>query len=306
MDSNVSVDKADIVNWFKSLQDDICNSLEALDEKGRFHQDLWNREGGGGGRTRIIKGQHIEKGGVNFSEVHGDMPEIMAKKLDIPHGEFLATGVSIVLHPKNPWVPIIHMNVRYFELNDSVWWFGGGIDVTPHFVNVKEATFLHHHLKSKCDRFSDQAYQEYKKWADDYFFLPHRNQTRGIGGIFFDKLGGREGRDKTDIWKFVKDIGSSFIPVYSHLFKLNYLKKYTPEEEKWQKIRRGRYVEFNLIYDRGTKFGLETSGRIESILMSLPPEANWEYNHQTKPDSLENKTQDLLRKGIDWINYKEA
>lgn len=296
--------KTEIVEWFKGLQDDICGSLEGLDGKGQFHQDLWERNGGGGGRTRIIKGKHIEKGGVNFSEVYGEMPEIMAKKLDIPPGQFTATGVSIVLHPKNPWVPIIHMNVRYFEVNESVWWFGGGIDVTPHYVNENDAVFFHKHLENTCDSLNQDTYTTYKKWADDYFYIPHRNETRGIGGIFFDRLGDRTEEDKTKCWDFVKNVGSSFVPIYSHLFQNNYQKEYNSENEKWQRVRRGRYVEFNLVYDRGTKFGLETSGRIESILMSMPPEAHWEYDFQTIPGSLEEKTQQLLRKGVDWVNYK--
>ena len=295
--------KDHIVSWFMELQDSICSHLEDLDGSGKFHEDLWEREGGGGGRTRIIRGKHIEKGGVNFSKVHGVMPEGMAKKLDIPSGEFLATGVSIVLHPVNPWVPIIHMNVRYFEMNESVWWFGGGIDVTPHYIEPSEAKIFHHHLKDVCDEFTHDAYEKYKKWADDYFFIPHRDETRGIGGIFFDRVGDRTTAKKEDCWEFVKNVGSAFNPIYTRLFESNYQKEYASNHLKWQKVRRGRYVEFNLVYDRGTKFGLETKGRIESILMSLPPEVQWEYDYQIQPNSLEAKTQSLLKKGIDWVNY---
>jgi len=296
-----SIHKSEIVTWFKSLQDSICENLENLDGQGKFHQDLWERPGGGGGRTRIIKGQYIEKGGVNFSEVHGQMSEGMAKKLDIPAGEFLATGVSIVLHPKNPWVPIIHMNVRYFEMNEDVWWFGGGIDVTPHYIIDEDATFFHQTLKDVCDQYSDTAFAKYKKWADDYFYIPHRAETRGIGGIFFDRLGDRTAATKDDCWQFVQNVGSAFNPIYSHLFQSNNHKSYTEDHEKWQRVRRGRYVEFNLVYDRGTKFGLETGGRIESILMSLPPEAHWEYDYQVKEGSLEERTQNLLKKGVEWV-----
>ena len=299
------VHKTEIVDWLKGLQDNICEHLEKLDNSSRFHEDLWQREGGGGGRTRIIRGKHIEKGGVNFSQVHGKMPEVMARKLDIPSGDYLATGVSIVLHPKNPWVPIIHMNVRYFEINESTWWFGGGIDVTPHYVNKDDAIFFHNHLKKTCDTLNHDTYSEYKKWADDYFFIPHRNETRGIGGIFFDRLGDRTIADKEKCWGFLKKVGSSFVPIYSELFNNNFRKEYNDHNEKWQRVRRGRYVEFNLVYDRGTKFGLETSGRIESILMSMPPEAHWEYDFQTTPESLEAQTQKMLRKGVDWINYTE-
>tara|TARA_Y100000385_G_C13102890_1_gene645689 strand:- start:3427 stop:4347 length:921 start_codon:yes stop_codon:yes gene_type:complete len=300
------IGKSEIVEWFKDLQDSICVSLEGLDESGRFHEDKWNRDGGGGGRTRVIKGQHIEKGGVNFSEVYGEMPEIMAKKLDIPSGQFLASGVSIVLHPKNPWVPIIHMNVRYFEVNDSVWWFGGGIDVTPHYIIDSDARFFHNYLKQVCDQLSENAYAEYKKWADDYFFIPHRNETRGIGGIFFDRLGDRISKDKKEVWNFVKEVGLAFVPIYSHLFENNFTRQYTQTNEKWQRVRRGRYVEFNLVNDRGTKFGLETNGRTESILMSLPPEAHWEYNYEVIKNSLEYRTQNKLRKDVNWLTYKEA
>ena len=306
MPINSPVAKSEIVNWFKLLQDDICTALENLDGKGKFQEDLWKRDGGGGGRTRIIRGENISKGGVNFSEVHGMMSEVMARKLDIPSGQFLATGVSIVLHPNNPWVPIIHMNVRYFEMNETVWWFGGGIDVTPHYINSQEATFFHNKMKSVCDQLTESTYEQYKKWADDYFFIPHRNETRGIGGIFFDRLGDRDTVDKNKAWDFVKGVGSSFVPVYTQLFENNYQKEYSDHELEWQKVRRGRYVEFNLVYDRGTKFGLETNGRTESILMSLPPQAHWEYCYEVEKGSKEEETQNLLRKGVDWATYKEV
>ena len=297
------MNRREIVSWFRSLQDSICTSLEKLDGSEQFQEELWQREGGGGGRTRVINGNQIEKGGVNFSEVYGEMPKPIADKLDIPSGDFLATGVSIVLHPSNPWIPIIHMNVRYFEMNDDIWWFGGGIDVTPHYVDANDARFFHKKLKSVCDTFQMDAYTEYKKWADDYFFIKHRNETRGIGGIFFDRLGDRISHDRKESWHFVKEVGSSFIPIYTELFKNHCLRPFDDRHKKWQNIRRGRYVEFNLVYDRGTKFGLETSGRTESILMSLPPEVFWEYNYVPEPGSIEEQTQHFLVKGLDWINY---
>ena len=294
-------DRGTIVTWFTELQDDICGQLEALDGE-KFREDLWQREGGGGGRTRIIQGKHIEKGGVNFSEVFGYMSDSMAKKIDIPSGNFVATGVSIVLHPKNPWVPIIHMNVRYFEINENVWWFGGGIDVTPHYINTENASFVHNHLKSTCDKFHKLAYAEYKKWADEYFYIPHRNETRGIGGIFFDRLGDQNSFEKDDCWRFVRNVSSSFVDIYTHLFNDNVGRSYKSSHRKWQNVRRGRYAEFNLVYDKGTKFGLETLGRIESILMSLPPEVHWEYDYRVEKGGLEEKTQSLLKKGIDWLS----
>jgi len=196
------------------------------------------------------------------------------------------------------------MNVRYFEMNENIWWFGGGIDVTPHYIHEPNAIFFHKHLQKTCNSFYEGAYADYKKWADDYFYIPHRNETRGIGGIFFDRVGDRTSKSKAECWNFVQNVGASFSDIYSHLFNQNFEKAYNSDHEKWQRLRRGRYVEFNLVYDRGTKFGLETSGRIESILMSLPPEAHWEYDFQVDSESLEGKTQSLLKKDIDWVNYK--
>lgn len=303
--AKIKMNREEIVNWFKALQDEICSGLEKLDGSAQFRQDLWQRSGGGGGRTRIITGKQIEKGGVNFSEVFGEMPSTIAQKLDIPPGKFLATGISIVLHPNNPWVPIIHMNIRYFEMNRDIWWFGGGIDVTPHYIVQGDAIYFHKKLQSVCDGLYTDAYKDYKKWADDYFFITHREETRGIGGIFFDRLGDRKAFDKKPSWNFVQSVGSSFLEIYTHLFRENHKKPFDEQHKKWQKVRRGRYVEFNLVYDRGTKFGLETSGRTESILMSLPPEANWTYDHVPLAESLEGQTQALLKKGIDWVNYRE-
>ncbi len=292
----------DIIAWFKNLQDEICIGLEGLDTTGSFHEDLWDRPEGGGGRSRVFTGEHIEKGGVMFSAVDGDMPEAVAKGLGLPANKFLATGVSIVLHPLNPHVPIIHMNVRYFETSTGEWWFGGGIDVTPHYINKNEAGVFHQRLKAACDDLSDTSYAEYKTWADDYFYNEHRKETRGIGGIFFDRLNSTQGYSKDDCWDFVKRVGTCFVPSYRDLFSANYLKPYTEDQVQWQKIRRGRYVEFNLVYDRGTKFGLQTNGRIESILMSMPPEAQWYYNQIPDEGSPEAETLDLLKKGIDWID----
>ncbi|MEL6390404.1 MAG: oxygen-dependent coproporphyrinogen oxidase [Bacteroidota bacterium] len=292
---------AEIVEWYRGLQDRICDHLESLDVGHHFHEDLWDRPEGGGGRSRVLTGHHIEKGGVMFSEVHGEMPEVVAKGLGLPTNRFLASGVSIVLHPRNPHVPIIHMNVRYFETDQWHWWFGGGIDVTPHYIDIAQAKQFHERLKKACDQLSPDAYAEYKTWADDYFYNHHRKETRGIGGIFFDRLNSDKGFTKEMIWSFVQAVGEAFNPSYSDLFHSNFDKDFTPQESNWQRVRRGRYVEFNLVYDRGTKFGLQTNGRIESILMSMPPQANWLYNHVPLEGSREAETQSLLRKGVPWI-----
>lgn len=306
--------KEEIRDWFRTLQTDICAQLEQADEQGKFISDVWERPGGGGGISRVLTGgKIIEKGGVNFSEVWGKTPQPTVKLLNLPlseHGEvpeFFATGVSIVLHPSNPMVPIIHMNVRYFEIQplgqaqSETWWFGGGIDLTPHYVDEADARYFHQQLKKACDQHHPSYYPEFKKWADDYFFIRHRHETRGVGGIFFDYLKGEIGFTKESRFAFVKDVGNCFAPVYTHLMKKNHLLPFNDQQKQWQYLRRGRYVEFNLVWDRGTKFGLETDGRTESILMSLPPQANWEYNHHPLPGSPEERTLSLLKKDIDWV-----
>lgn len=291
-----------ISTWFKSLQDSICESLEKLDAKGTFQEDKWERTDGGGGRTRTIKdGDLIEKGGVNFSAVHGKTPQKILQALQLDPADFYATGVSIVLHPANPWVPIIHMNVRYFEMENGIWWFGGGIDLTPHYIDKTQAKEFHTALKSICDSYNPSYYPDFKKWADDYFFLPHRNETRGIGGVFFDRLNEEEGISKSDRWDFVKELSSNFVPIYSAAVERMRALAFTDEDKSWQGLRRGRYVEFNLVHDKGTKFGLDTNGRTESILVSMPPLANWEYDHQPRTDK-QKQTLAQLKKGIDWIS----
>jgi coproporphyrinogen III oxidase len=296
--------KEEIHDWLKSLQHDICRQFEETDGKGKFISDVWERPGGGGGNSRVIaNGNIIEKGGVNFSAVWGKTPEPTLKSLGLPPGEhpdFFATGVSIVMHPQNPMVPIIHMNVRYFEMSNGTWWFGGGIDLTPHYVDESDAQYFHRQLRAACDQHHPSFYNEFKKWADDYFFIKHRNETRGVGGIFFDYLKDDKDFTKASRFEFLKRIGSAFAPIYTHLMQKNHMLPYTEKEKQWQYLRRGRYVEFNLVWDRGTKFGLETDGRTESILMSLPPQANWVYNYQPEEKSAEAKTLSFLKKGIDW------
>jgi coproporphyrinogen III oxidase len=289
-------------SWFKELQDTIVRELEALDGKGKFIEDSWIREEGGGGRSRsIAEGNLIEKGGVNFSAVHGKMPDKILKALNLSQADFYATGISLVLHPQNPWSPIIHMNLRYFEMSNGVHWFGGGIDLTPHYVLHEDAVFFHQQLKDACDKHHPGWYKDFKKWADDYFFIEHRNETRGIGGIFFDRLSENQEKTIDQVFAFVKEIGNTFLPVYVPLLKKTSALPFGDKEKQWQYLRRGRYVEFNLVYDKGTKFGLDTNGRTESILMSLPPLASWKYNFQPEKGSEEMKTLDWLKKDIDWL-----
>lgn len=296
------ITKEDITTWFQDLQDSICADLESLDGRSQFEEDLWDRKAGGGGRTRTISnGDLIEKGAVNFSAVHGPTPDKILKALGLSESDFYATGVSIVLHPLNPWVPIIHMNVRYFEMTNGTWWFGGGIDLTPHIIIAEKARSFHQALKAVCDKHSEEYYPNFKSWADDYFYLSHRKETRGIGGIFFDRLNDESGKQKDELWKFVKDLARSFSQIYTQAVEDFKAKSWTPEEREWQLIRRGRYVEFNLVYDKGTKFGLDTDGRAESILVSMPPMANWQYDHKPTNEAFQ-KTLKQLKKGINWLN----
>ena len=305
----MKLEKEQIADWFRGLQDRICAALENLDGTGKFQEDRWERTGGGGGRSRVIQGRVIEKGGVNFSAVHGRLPEKIAVALQLPESDFFATGVSIVLHPRSPMVPIIHMNVRFFETtqnsklkteNSTVWWFGGGIDLTPHYVVDADARFFHQKLKAVCDKHDPVFYPEFKRWADDYFYLKHRKETRGIGGIFFDHLNEKRGLGRGQAFQFVQDVGEVFAPIYTHLVLKNKDLHFGEKEMEWQAIRRSRYVEFNLLWDKGTKFGLDTDGRTESILMSMPPLAKWFYQHQPLPGSAEEQTLAKLKKGIDW------
>lgn len=297
--------KQEITLWLQNLQNNICEQLQNADGQGNFILDAWERPGGGGGTSRVLtNGKIIEKGGVNFSAVHGRTPVGVLQTLNIPLQEevdFYATGVSIVLHPFNPMVPIIHMNVRYFEMSNGMWWFGGGIDLTPHYVNEGDARYFHKKLKSVCDKHDPSYYERFKTWADDYFFIRHRNETRGIGGIFFDHLKEDGSFTKQARFQFVQDVGNAFAPLYIYFMRKNAELPFTAANKDWQMLRRGRYVEFNLVWDRGTKFGLETDGRAESILMSLPPQANWLYNFQPVANSPENSTQQLLKKGIHWV-----
>ncbi|MBK0402930.1 oxygen-dependent coproporphyrinogen oxidase [Adhaeribacter sp. BT258] len=292
-----------VEKFMRRFQDDLCQALETCDGKATFQEDLWQHHTGGGGRTRVIqKGNVFEKGGVNFSAVTGSLSEKAAQSLLLPDPNYFATGVSVVIHPENPMVPITHMNVRYFEAGNGDAWFGGGIDLTPIYVNKAQGKFFHEQLKNVCDKHHASYYPEFKKWADDYFYITHRQETRGIGGTFCDRLMANENFSIQDRFNFIQDLAYTFAPTYTKIVNENRELPYTEREKQWQMLRRGRYVEFNLAIDRGTKFGLETSGRIESILMSLPNLAGWEYNFQTEPGSPEAETQSLLKKEIDWLN----
>ena len=307
----MEISKENIAAWLKSLQDEICDALEKADGGAKFKEENWTREEGGGGRSRVIEnGNVIEKGGVMFSAVHGAVPDFL--KTDKQHAvqsennnqkdQFFATGVSIVIHPKSPMVPIIHMNVRYFEMNNGTKWLGGGIDLTPHYIVDDDAQFFHQQLKAVCDKHHVSYYSKFKTWADEYFYIIHRKETRGIGGIFFDRLNQNEYLNFEENFAFWQDVGKAFAPIYVELIKRNKDKSFNDENKQWQLLRRGRYVEFNLVYDKGTKFGLETNGRIESILMSLPSNASWLYNFQTKENSAEQITLSKLKKGINWVS----
>lgn len=292
-----------IADAFQSLQDRICSGLEKLDGKATFNEDAWNRKEGGGGKTRIIQhGDLLEKGGVAFSVVHGPVTDEMKKQLGMEGDSFFATGVSIVLHPHNPHVPIIHMNVRYFQLDDETYWFGGGIDLTPHYIVPEQAKLFHQRLKQTCDGFDASFYPKFKEWADSYFYIPHREETRGVGGIFYDHLSEKNTTlTKDQLLEFALQVGDTFVPAYSEQAELGRNLPFTEEEMKWRNLRRGRYVEFNLVHDRGTKFGLHSGGRTESILMSLPAVANWEYNFQPKENSREFETLQMLKRLNKWI-----
>jgi coproporphyrinogen III oxidase len=299
----VAPDKKRIESEYRKLQQHICEAIEKADGKGSFLSDEWTRNEGGGGLTRIMNQGHVlEKAGVNFSAVFGDVTESMSRNLGMEANTFFATGVSIVMHPNSPHVPIIHMNVRYFETDTGTYWFGGGIDLTPHYVNKEDARFFHQRLKEVCDRYEPSYYSRFKTWADDYFYIPHREETRGIGGIFYDHLSGTHAEEKESLLQFSIDLGMAFPEIYEELIRRNRDKPHSENEREWQLLRRGRYVEFNLVYDRGTRFGLLSNGRTESILMSLPLDARWKYNFHPSPGSPEAQTLEWLRKGVDWLS----
>lgn len=294
-----------VIEFLKSLQDQICASLEAADGSGKFIEDNWVREEGGGGRTRVLtNGSVIEQGGVNFSVVSGDKlpPSATAHRPELAGRKWQACGVSLVIHPKNPFIPTSHANVRFFiaekEGEAPVWWFGGGFDLTPFYPFKEDVVHWHQTAKNICDPFGDDVYPKYKKWCDEYFYLKHRNEARGVGGLFFDDL---NKWDFTQCFDFMKAIGAGFIDAYVPLIEKRKDTPYDENNRQFQLYRRGRYVEFNLVFDRGTLFGLQSGGRTESILMSMPPLARWEYNFQADPDSPEAALLPYLVPQ-DWLN----
>lgn len=299
--------KEPFVKFIHDLQNEICSALEAADGKATFISDKWKREGGGGGDTRVIaNGRVFEKGGVNTSVVHGTLPASLQQHLKVGTGNFFACGISLVLHPFNPFVPTVHANFRYFELyNDAGQlidlWFGGGSDLTPYYLFEEDAEHFHQIQKTACDRFDAGFYPKYKKACDEYFYNSHRSESRGIGGLFFDYLRTTENRDSAFWFDFVTSAGTAFLPAYLPIIKKRADMPFTEKHKHWQEIRRGRYVEFNLIHDRGTLFGLKTNGRIESILMSLPATVRWEYNYQPEPGSEEEKLVNILKNPQEWV-----
>ena len=299
--------KQAFVNYIRNLQDTITQTLEKIDGKATFKEDPWIREEGGGGRTRVIEnGSVFEKGGVNISEVHGKLPESMQQYFGVQDADFFACGLSLVLHPKNPFVPTVHANWRYFELYDPKGdivdaWFGGGQDLTPYYLFEEDAIHFHQICKKACDVHDSNFFPQYKKRCDDYFYNSHRNEGRGIGGLFFDYLKGTPEKSIEDWYQFVTEVGNSFLEAYVPIVEKRKETPYTQENRDWQEIRRGRYVEFNLVHDKGTLFGLKTNGRIESILMSLPPHVQWQYNHHPEKGSEEEKLVEVLQSPRDWV-----
>lgn len=286
-----------MVVFVQELQNRICIALEGLEHSARFKRSAWERPGGGGGDTRVISGGKVfEKGGVNTSVVHGKLNERMLKKLNSTTDKFFATGISLVVHPRSPKLPTVHANFRYFEQKDRAW-FGGGADLTPYVPVEDDARHFHECFARACSTYSEDAYARFKKECDDYFYLPHREEHRGIGGIFFDYL--TEEPEKT--FDFVKSAGNAFLEAYLPIVEKHKDEDFTEREKKFQLLRRGRYVEFNLIYDRGTLFGLETKGNPESILMSLPPEVHFEYKPSFEETEDERKLMSWFRKPINWL-----
>lgn len=290
-----------VAAYFRGLQDRIRAALEEVDGGGRFQEDLWERTGGGGGRTRILaEGGVFEKAGVNFSDVHGQMSEEFARQVPGEGRDFRASGISLVLHPRNPMVPTVHANFRFLTKGDKEW-FGGGADLTPYYPYREDVIHFHQVWKAVCQRHAGVVdYRRLKKWCDDYFFLPHRGEARGVGGIFFDYLEG----ERAQTFAFVQDAGNAFLDAYLPIVRRRREEPHTDEQRAFQEFRRGRYVEFNLLYDRGTLFGLKTGGRIESILMSLPPVARWHYDYQPVPGSREAELSDYLQPK-DWAEEVE-
>ena len=294
-------------NYIKELQDNISSKLEEIDGVAKFQEDLWERPEGGGGRTRVIEnGAVFEKGGVNISAVHGELPISMQQYFKVDDANFFACGLSLVLHPKNPMVPTVHANWRYFEMYDKEGhmidsWFGGGQDLTPYYLFEEDAKHFHQVCKTACDRHNEDFYNTYKTKCDEYFWNTHRDEARGIGGLFFDYCKATDEMSMENWYNFVTEVGNSFLDCYVPIVEKRKVLAYTESQRTWQEIRRGRYVEFNLVHDKGTLFGLKTNGRIESILMSLPPHVQWVYDHHPQPGSEEKRLLEVLKHPKDWV-----
>jgi coproporphyrinogen III oxidase len=297
----------EVKDYLQALQNRICSDLEQLDGKAQFAKDRWDREGGGGGESRVLSGGAVfEQAGVGFSHVFGDQmpPSATKHRPELAGKKFQAVGVSLVLHPNNPYVPTTHANFRFFSAGDDnpVWWFGGGFDLTPYYPFMEDVVHWHRTAKAACAPFGDELYARYKKWCDEYFYLKHREETRGVGGLFFDDL---NEPDFEQSFAFLRSVGDSFLDAYRPIVERRNTMAYGDAQRQFQLYRRGRYVEFNLIYDRGTLFGLQSGGRTESILMSLPPQVRWEYNWKPAAGSAE---EDLYRNYLqprDWLGDNE-
>ncbi len=293
--------------YIQQLQDSITSKLEELDGTAKFQQDFWEREEGGGGRTRVIEnGTVIEKGGVNISKVHGPLPKSMQNYFGVEDVDFFACGLSLVIHPKSPMVPTVHANWRYFEMYDKHGnivdqWFGGGQDLTPYYLFDEDAVHFHATCKKACDAHHQEFYPTYKKKCDEYFWNAHRNEARGVGGLFFDYCKATDTTSMEDWYNFVTEVGDSFLDAYAPIVERRKDLPYSKEQRDWQEIRRGRYVEFNLVHDKGTLFGLKTNGRIESILMSLPPHVQWRHDHHPEKGSEEAKLIEVLKEPKNWV-----
>lgn len=298
------IDRVEIETWLLGFQERFAAGVEALDARGIFITDGWKRDGGGGGVTRILSdGAHVEKAAVNFSAVHGSTPPALSEGLASGSERFYATGVSIIVHPVNPHAPTFHANLRYLETvagGDGKAWFGGGADLTPYYLYPEDAHHFHRVLAGVCSRHAVADHAAWKRRCDEYFYLAHRGEARGIGGLFYDHLTDR----LDDVWALQRDLGDHLLEAYVPILERRIHTAYDDCAQRWHEIRRGRYTEFNLVWDRGTRFGLETGGRTESILASLPPRARWEYAHEPDPGSPESELLGLLRgKPRDWASW---
>lgn len=299
----------DVKRYLLALQNSLCDQIQAYEPAIKIQQDEWQRPGGGGGITRVLRhGKVFDSAGVNFSHVMGENlpPSATNHRPELAGRQFEAMGVSSVIHPVNPHVPTCHMNVRFFiafkENSPPIWWFGGGFDLTPYYPIHEDVVDWHHVAKKACSSFGENIYAEYKAWADKYFYLPHRQETRGIGGLFFDDLNTQTfGWDFAKCFSFLQSVGDHFWQAYGPIVAKRYQMPFSQQEQDFQRYRRGRYVEFNLVYDRGTLFGLQSGGRTESILMSLPPQVTFEYQWAPKPGSQEAILYDHYLKPQDWL-----